>query len=182
MCEVIKPFNIKFRCFAHARNFTDEMATILADAGCVEIGFGAETLDQGILDVINKQTTTQQIYDLIETAHRYNIRVKAFLMLGLPGETINSVQLTEAFVLNSGVDDFDVSIYYPYKGTHIADNIDEYDLYIRNGYSCGYYKGKEGHSECVVGTSELHPAQIEMWKDRIYSHNKRFKPSKLKVG
>ena len=134
------------------------------------------------MNTINKQTTPEQIYELIETAHKYNIRVKAFLMLGLPGETIESAKKMEDFVLNSGVDDFDVTVYYPYKGTHIADNIDEYDLYIRNGYSCGYYKGKEGHSECVVGTSELHPAQIEMWKDRIYSHNKRFKPSKLKVG
>ena len=103
-------------------------------------------------------------------------------MLGLPGETYDSVQLTEAFVLSSGVDDFDVSIYYPYKGTHIADHIDEYDIFIKEGYSCGYYKGKEGYSECVVGTSELTPMQIAMWRDRIYSHNKRFKAVVPKPG
>jgi radical SAM superfamily enzyme YgiQ (UPF0313 family) len=182
MCEIIKPFNIKFRCFAHARNFTDEMAKILADAGCVEIGFGAETLDQDILDTINKKTTTEQIYELIETAHKHNIRVKAFLMIGLPGESVQSMSKTEDFVLTSGVDDFDVSIYYPYKGTYIADHIDEYDLSVCDKYSIGWYKGKKGKSECVIETSGLFSWQIERWRERIYSHNKRFKPLKLKVG
>ena len=183
MCEVIKPFNIKFRCFAHARNFTEEMAKTLADAGCVEIGFGAETLDQDILDIINKQTTPEQIYKLIETAHKYKIRVKAFLMLGLPGETIESAKKMEDFVLNSGVDDFDVTVYYPYKGTHIADHINDYDLEIIDRWSTGYYKGKLGEAECIVETYEMRWLDILVWKERIYSHNKRFKkPSKLKVG
>ena len=76
LTEVIKPFNIKFRCFAHARNFTEKMAEMLSDAGCVEIGYGAESMSQGVLDSINKRTTVQQNYDLIKIAHKYGIRVK----------------------------------------------------------------------------------------------------------
>lgn len=175
LCAVIKPFKIKFRCFAHARNFNDEMALLLAEAGCVEIGYGAECLDQEILDKIKKGSTVEQIYELIRIAHKYNIRVKAFLMLGLPGETLESAQRIEDFVLNSGVDEFDVTVYYPYKGTHIADNIDEYDLFVDNSNSCGYYKGKEGYAECIVRTSDLSAQEIKYWRERIYAHNKRFK-------
>jgi anaerobic magnesium-protoporphyrin IX monomethyl ester cyclase len=182
LCAVIKPFNIKFRCFAHAMNFTDEMAKMLADAGCVEIGYGAECLDQDILDTINKQTTVKQIYKLVNTAHKYGIRVKAFLMLGLPGETKESARKMEEFVMTSGVDDFDVSIYYPYKGTYIADHIDDYDLIIEKGYSSGFYKGKLGYAECVVRTPALSASEIKQLREKIYSHNKRFKAVVPKPG
>lgn len=175
MYKVIKPFEIKFRCFAHAKNFTDEMAAILADAGCVEIGYGAEHIDQKMLDLLKKGTTVEQIYEIINIAHSYNIKVKAFLMLGLPGENNETAKGVEDFILTSGVDDFDVAIYYPYKGTEIADNIEKYDLFLENGETIGYYKGKGGYSECSVYTSALSTQEIHAWRDRIYSHNKRWK-------
>lgn len=173
LCKIIKPFNIKFRCFAHARNFTDEMATLLADAGCVEIGYGAEHADQEILDLINKKTKVEQNYEIVKIAHKHNIRVKAFLLLGLPSETNETAEAVEKFVLTSRIDDFDIAIYYPYKGTRIADNMEDYDLYIEDDSTIGYYKGKKGASECVVHTSNLSSQEIKAWRERIYSHKKR---------
>ena len=175
LCKVIKPFGIKFRCFAHARNFTTEMASILSDAGCVEIGYGAEHADQEMLDLINKRVSVEQIYGIVNIAHRYNIRVKAFLLLGLPSETHQTAKGVEDFVLTSGIDDFDVTIYYPYRGTQIADNIENYDLFIENGNTIGYYKGKGGTAECSVRTSALSTQEILAWRERIYSHHKRWK-------
>jgi anaerobic magnesium-protoporphyrin IX monomethyl ester cyclase len=177
LTDIIKPFNIKFRCFAHARNFSEKMAKMLFDAGCVEIGYGAESLSQKILDTVNKHTTVQQNYDLVKIAQKYGIRVKAFLLLGLPGESKESASAMEKFVVESGIDDFDVSIYYPYKGTQIADNIEKYDLYIKDNETIGYYKGKCGSAECSVETSLLTNQEIGGWHDRIYAHNKRWKKS-----
>lgn len=176
LCKVIKPFGIKFRCFAHARNFTEKMASLLSDAGCLEIGYGAEHADQKILDIINKGTTVDQNYKIIEISHNYGIRVKAFLLLGLPGETNETAAKLEKFVLTSKVDDFDVSIYYPYKGTKIANSIQKFDLFLDNVESTiGYYKGKNGFAECATRTSELSAEEIKNWRKKIYSHNKRWK-------
>ncbi len=175
LCSVIKKYNLKFRCFAHARNFSQEMAEILADAGCVEIGYGAEHISQDILDIVEKRTTTEQNYNLIKIAHRYEIRVKAFLLLGLPGESNKTAADLEQFVLNSGVDDYDVGIYFPYKGTKLADQIDKYDLQLLDGNPLGYYKGKCGYAECVTRTKNLSREELMAWRERIYSHNKRWK-------
>lgn len=175
LCAIIKPFNIKFRCFAHARNFNEEMACLLADSGCIEIGYGAEHVVQKILDTVNKRTSTKQNYEIINIAHRHGIRVKAFLLLGLPGENNATAKELEKFVLTSGIDDYDVGIYFPYKGTTIADNIDAYDIFLETkNNALGYYKGKLGFAECLVHTSEITSNELKMWRERIYSHNKRW--------
>jgi radical SAM superfamily enzyme YgiQ (UPF0313 family) len=175
LCDIIKPFDIKFRCFAHAKNFTEEIAKTLSGAGCVEIGYGAEHASQVILDNINKRTTTEQNYNIIKVAHKYGIRVKAFLMIGLPGENLETVKELEQFVLTSGVDDFDLCIFYPFKGTEISRNLESYDIYIEPHEQEGYFKGKLGKSSAIVSTSNLTKDEIVYWQTKIYSHNKRWK-------
>jgi len=170
LCEVIEPFKIKFRCFAHARNFSNEMAATLKDAGCVEIGFGAESASQRVLDNINKRTTVQQNYEIVKLAHTHGIRVKAFTMLGLPGDDEESAAALEKYVTTSGVDDFDVSIYMPYQGTYIAEHAAElgYEFTTQDGI-CGYYKGKDGSSECAVSLKGFPLDRIKYWQERIIS-------------
>jgi radical SAM superfamily enzyme YgiQ (UPF0313 family) len=175
MCEVIKPFNIKFRCFAHALSFNREMAQYLAEAGCVEIGYGAEHASQKILDNVNKKTKAIQNYQLINTAHEFGLRVKAFLMIGLPGEDHETVKELEQFVLTSDVDDFDLCVYYPFVGTEIADYPEKFDIQIEDDKSGAYYKGKLGSSSVIVRTEALSSDDIKYWQKRIYSHNKRWK-------
>jgi radical SAM superfamily enzyme YgiQ (UPF0313 family) len=168
LCSAIKPFGIKFRCFAHARNFTDEMARVLSDAGCVEIGYGAEHADQTILDSINKKTTVEQNYNIIKTAHRYGIRVKAFLMIGLPGESKETVSKLRKFIETSDVDNYDIVVYFPYKGTYISNHIDKFDLQISEVPSFGYYKGRFGKSEVRVRTSKLTSEEIENYQRELW--------------
>jgi len=169
LCNTIKPLDLKFRCFAHSNNFTDEMAIILSDSGCVEIGYGAEHADQLTLDIINKKTTVEQNYNIVKIAHRYGIRVKAFLMIGLPGENRDTISNLREFVENSGVDDYDVTVYFPYKGTYIREHLGDFDLQINDYVGFGYYKGKSGKAEVRVRTSELTSEEIkhyqrELWK------------------
>jgi len=172
LCDIIKPFKIKFRCFAHARNFSREMAQLLKGAGVIEIGFGAEHADQRILDLINKKTTVKQNYDLVKTAHEFGIRVKAFTMLGLPGENKVSVEALRKFITTSGIDDYDVTVYYPYRGTYIADHPNQFDLQVEKNGS-GFYKGRGGISEYTVRTSALTSQQIQIIQRELLLYKKR---------
>ncbi len=162
LCDIIKPFHIKFRAFAHARNFSRGMAALLADAGCVEIGYGAEHATQRILDGINKKTTVEQNYNIIKIAHEFGIRVKAFTMIGLPGETWESVKDLKEFIEKSGADQFDVTIFYPYKGTYIADHPSDFDLKVESVQKDeGFFKGKQGSAVCKVSTSAMTAEEIQ---------------------
>ena len=173
LCEVIKSFGVKFRCFGHVKCMTPEIAKSLAKAGCVETGVGMESGSQKILDRVKFPTPTiEESHKYIEICHSCGIRVKAFFMLGLPGESRETIKETEKFIANSGVDDFDLAIYYPYKGTRIRDRINEYDLFFDEGSAIGYYKGKLGKAEAVVRTSALSAEEIENEKERIFKKYK----------
>lgn len=180
LCEVIKPFNIKFRCFAHANNFTKEMAEILKDANCVEIGYGAEHASQKILDIVDKKTKVEQNYNLVKIANSVGIRVKAFLIIGLPGEDHDTVKELEKFILTSGVaeepNDFDLCVYYPFVGTEIANNPEKFGIFIDYGEnSGGYYKGKLGTSSCIIRTKDLNSDEIKEYQKKLYGYNKRWR-------
>jgi len=183
--EIVKR-EMPYRCFAHARTMTTEIADILASTGCVEIGFGAESGSQKILDNINKKTTVCQNRDLVKICNAKNIKVKAFLMLGLPGENKDTVNetvnfldflMSQTFVNHEGKissNDFDLGIYFPYKGTAIRDAIDNshntYDLFLDHNpdqYK-GVYKGKHGAAEAIVRTTKLSSEEISSSRDCLY--------------
>lgn len=173
LTEMIKKHNIYFRCFGHATRMTEEMCQLLSEAGCVETGFGAESGSQKILDLVLKKTTVQGNRDYIDLCNRYGIKVKAFLMLGLPGENPQTIAETREFLKflmskrfkntfgQEISNDFDMTIFFPYKGTAIRKGLDqgtgEFDLYFVGDSAdyAGFYKGKGGASDTILRTSAL---------------------------
>ncbi len=155
--DLLKRSGLKFRCNVHAKFMTDEFAQALAAAGCVEVAFGAESGSQQILDRIDKKTSVKQNYDCVTHCKNHGITVKAFLMIGLPGETRETVADTERFILSSGIDDAQIAIYYPYKGTQLRTEMDEgttSDL-LFTGEGLGAYGQKNLGTDSVVRTAEL---------------------------
>jgi radical SAM superfamily enzyme YgiQ (UPF0313 family) len=175
LCDVIIPKSITFRCFVHSMHFSFETAYDLREAGCVEIGFGAESGSQLILDNIHKRTTIHENYDVVNLAAMTGLKVKAFLILGLPGESYRTIAETEEFIqylMSKPGNDFDLTLFYPYKGTRIRTSIEhgenKYDLRIeQDELSLGYYKGKGGQAECLVSTSHLTREQLQAEQQRL---------------
>ena len=170
--EILKKYSMTFRCFGHAKTMTPQFASLLADAGCVEIGFGAESASQEILDRVNKKTTVEQMHDFVENVIKKGIRVKAFFIIGLPGETEETARQTINFIKKyreeyPNMFDFDLTVFFPYKGTVIGDacrvSKKAYDIKPRygltwshiDGNGFGAYKKKQGASDIVIETSGL---------------------------
>ena len=158
ICEEIQKRGIVYRCNGQANFFTkwgEDFAKMLSQTGCKEIAFGHESGSQEILDNVRKQTSVGMNYLSVEYAKRHNIKVKSFLMIGLPGETYETIKQTERFIQTSGIDDFQLAIYYPYKGTQIRDAIDKgQNMGIRiESEGLGAYGQKGGKTEAVIRTS-----------------------------
>ncbi|RZD14257.1 MAG: B12-binding domain-containing radical SAM protein [Candidatus Acidulodesulfobacterium ferriphilum] len=188
---VIGRYNISFRCFGHAKSMTDEMAKLLSDSGCIEVGFGAESGSQRILSAINKRTTVEENIKFIEICNKYGIRVKAFIIIGLPGEDFTTIEETKKFldILLSNkftnkfgkevTNDFDITVYFPYKGTKIRSAMDknsgEYDIYFSQNPDDlqGFYKGRGGSTEISVRTSLLDSGLIQKTQKELLTEYKR---------
>jgi len=167
--DLLKLSGLKFRCNVHARFMTDEFAAALAKAGCVEVAFGAESGSQQILDRIDKKTTVAQNYSCVQHCKNHGITVKAFLMIGLPGETRETVADTERFICNSGIDDAQIAIYYPYKGTELRREMDEGlnpDLAF-TGEGLGAYGQKNCGTDSVVRTPELSAEDLVQIREEL---------------
>ena len=167
--DLLKKSGLKFRCNVHARFMTDEFAAALAEAGCVEVAFGAESGSQQILDRIDKKTTVPQNYACVRYCKDYGITVKAFLMIGLPGETRATISDTEKFICTSGIDDAQIAIYYPYKGTELRREMDEglsKDLSFI-GEGLGAYGQKQCGTDSVVRTPDLSPEDLIQIREEL---------------
>lgn len=158
-----------YRCNGQARMMNEDIMRMLSETGCREIAFGAESGSQKILDNIRKRTNTQQNYRFCDWARKFNIPVKLFILLGLPGEDRGTLKDTEQFIAHSGASDVQVAVYYPYKGTQIRDAIEQkqsIDINF-NGEGLGAYGQKGGESEYVVGTKELTAQDLHEFRDEL---------------
>ena len=179
ICEELKKRDLIYRCNGQANFFTkwgEDFAKMLSDTGCYEIAFGNESGSQKILDSVVKRTSVKQNYDSIAYAKKHGIIAKSFLMLGLPGETMETMLETEKFIRDAKPDDFQLAIYYPYKGTQIRDAIERGDnkTDIRfEGEGLGAYGQKGGSTEAVVRTSSLTSRELLAFRDYLV---KTYKP------
>ena len=178
ICEELKKRDLIYRCNGQANFFTkwgEDFAKLLGDTGCYEIAFGHESGSQKILDTVQKRTTVEQNYRSIEYAKKHGLKVKSFVMLGLPGEDEETIKDTERFLATAGMDDFQLAIYYPYKGTQIRDAIDRgesLDLYLE-GEGLGAYGQKGGSTESVVRTNRYTSKELLEIRDELV---RRYKP------
>ncbi|MBF0421379.1 MAG: B12-binding domain-containing radical SAM protein [Magnetococcales bacterium] len=182
--EIVK-HDILYRCFGHARTMTNEIADMLQQSGCIETGVGMETGSQRILDTVMKKTTVAQNRQYVLTCNARGIRVKAFFILGLPGETRETIAETEQFLQflmaqkligHHGKvihNDFDMTIFFPYSGTEIRRRMDagamDVDLMFTTNpdLKYGFYKGARGSSEIVVRTSGLSAEDLRETQQRL---------------
>ncbi|GAH81749.1 unnamed protein product, partial [marine sediment metagenome] len=146
---------------------------VMAKSGCKEIGIGVETGSQKILDIVNKGTTVEQNTKTIELARQYGVRSKAFIIVGLPSESKETIAETEQFIEKTKPDDIDATIYVPYPNTPIINNPEKYDIkFNESDLKKAWFKGVPGKYSSMISTSNLSAEEIVEARDRI---EKRFK-------
>ena len=108
-------------------------------------------------------------------------------MLGLPGETWQTLSATEAFIRDSGCDDYQFAVYMPFRGTAIRTAIErgdsEVDLKIvplgYDGDVSGAYGTKGGESAYEVRTRALSQEDIRAFRDYLV---KKYRPISHRPG
>lgn len=76
----------------------------MKEAGCWQIVFGLESGSQKILDIVKKGTTLEQNRQAVAWAKEAGMNVRAFFVLGMPGETLETIDQTVQFAIDLEVD------------------------------------------------------------------------------
>jgi anaerobic magnesium-protoporphyrin IX monomethyl ester cyclase len=94
---------VNWRCTTRVDRLDVELVEAMAAAGCSMVGIGVETLGP-TLDRIDKEISRQQVASALSMLRTAGIRAKAYIMLGLPGQSIAEVYETIRFVTDLGAE------------------------------------------------------------------------------
>ena len=123
---------VEWTAFARVDTVTRQVLEAMRRAGCTTISFGVETGSPDMLRRIKKGITLDQVEQAMRLCKRCDIVPHASFILGLPGETLETLRQTLEFgdrLAAMGVN-HGFHILAPFPGTDIREHIDGYDLQI----------------------------------------------------
>lgn len=182
--------SFKLRGFIKSQLFTEEQAQAMYRAGFRWILTGFESGSPRILENINKRATREENTRCMAIARKHNLKVKALMSIGHPGEDAGTIKDTEDWLLENKPDDFDVTIITTYPGTpyydeavrtdkgdwcYTAKNGDRlYGIELDYTKVSDYYKGDpNGGYRSYVYTDFLTPKQLVNLRDDLERYVRR---------
>jgi hopanoid biosynthesis associated radical SAM protein HpnJ len=130
LCAKLKPLKLTWSCTS--RVTTDyETLKAMKEAGCRLLIVGYESGDPQILKNIKKGATVERARQFTKDCHKLGLVVHGDFILGLPGETHETIRTTVAFAKEQDVVTIQVSVAHAYPGTEL------YDYAVKNGFMVG---------------------------------------------
>lgn len=114
-----------FNCAARAEHLDLELLLLMKRAGCWMISLGIETGDPDLLARHRQNPDLEMMREKIGLIKKAGIRVKGLLMMGLPGETENSIKRSQQYVFSLPIDDFNLAKFTPFPGSPVYKTIKE---------------------------------------------------------
>src|SRR6202008_2597458 len=116
----LKPLGLTWSCTS--RVTTDrETLKAMKEAGCRLLIVGFESGDPQILKNIKKGATIERARDFVKDCHDLGLVIHADFILGLPGETKESIRNTINFAKTLDCETIQVSVAHAYPGTEFYD-------------------------------------------------------------
>jgi hopanoid biosynthesis associated radical SAM protein HpnJ len=130
LCGKLKPLGLTWSCTS--RVTTDyETLKAMKEAGCRLLIVGYESGDQQILKNIKKGATVERARQFTKDCHKLGLVIHGDFIMGLPGETHETINTTIAFAKELDVETIQVSVAHAYPGTEL------YDYAVKNGFMVG---------------------------------------------
>ncbi|MCK5421789.1 MAG: radical SAM protein, partial [Deltaproteobacteria bacterium] len=94
---------------------------LMAEAGCWMISYGIESGSQKVLDEANKGTRIEQAYEAVRYAKEAGIKTVGHFILGLPGETEETMKHTIEYAKQLELDLAQFYCAVPFPGSRLYD-------------------------------------------------------------
>lgn len=134
----------KWTAFARVDTVSLELLQAMKQAGCTTLCFGIESGNQEILDTVKKRITIDKCKMAVDLCRQAGIIPMTSYILGLPGETRETVQTTMDFAKKLSPH-YGYHILAPFPGTEVREQkekygikilTDDWDLYDANQAVC----------------------------------------------
>ena len=96
--------DLPWRAILYPHDVSEALVAAMAEAGCVEVALGFESGCARVLRSLNKRFGPDEVRAVSNRLAAHGIRRMGFLLLGVPGETRQSVEESLAFAKSLGLD------------------------------------------------------------------------------
>jgi len=128
--RIYEKHHITYAINARVETMDEEVIALMAQSGCREIRIGFETGSFELRkNMLNKAITDEQLINAFALCNKYGIRTNAFAMIGIPGETHETISQT--FRLLSILKPYLIRLTFlhPISHTAIYDYCQEHGLF-----------------------------------------------------
>ncbi len=173
VCDAIiaRGIDIRWSAFARVDTVSAEILERMQAAGCQAVSFGIESGSPEILQRVRKGIRLDQAVEAVQMCRATGIAPHASFILGLPGETPETLAHTMAFAERLEQEGlcYGFHLLAPFPGTEVHTRAADYGLTILSTNWDDY------HANRAVCTPEgLDPdrldAQAEKWEQRLHGY------------
>ena len=164
--KLMKPYNVPWRAFARTNDMDRKRLEAMRDAGCCELDIGIESFNDNILKINNKNVTGQQQIDAILLCKEIGITPKSCLIVGLPGETEESIEDTLKGIEKTDCV-YSVGTFIPLPQSDIAANPEKYQYEIDEDIGYNMYVSTKCDNGKGVIMQKHDKEKIRGWLDKI---------------
>lgn len=169
--ELTKSFpKLGWVCFSRADVTDEEVLTAMKGSGCHTIIYGIESGNEEILKRF-KGIKKERIKEAIKLCKKHKIRVAGTFIIGLPGETEESIRETIRFSKECNFDYLSFNIAIPRANTLLRQEAIQKNLWFH-----GHDEMDQSGTYAVMGTGYLSKDEVLKW------HKKAIKEFYLRPG
>ncbi len=166
---------VRWTCNSRLDTVDEEMLEAMAAAGCWMMSFGIESPDPVVLHCANKDPRTRdrrELFAPLATARRVGIRTVAHFILGLPGDTPDTIRRTVSFARELPLDFAQFYAAAPFVGSRLHAQAE------RNGWlapATSFARMDQSHASLnLPGLPAREVERVRRWaRGRFYSRPSR---------
>jgi hopanoid biosynthesis associated radical SAM protein HpnJ len=162
VCNELKKLNFTWSCTSRVTTDYDTLKA-MKEAGCRLMIVGYESGDQQILKNIKKGATIDMAKRFTRDAHRLGLTIHGDYIIGLPGETRDSIRRTIDLAKTLDTETIQVSIAHPYPGTEFYDYVEQNGLITIDSMT-----DESGHQLPNISYHDLNRADLVDFVERFY--------------
>ena len=162
LCEKVRAISPKIQwvCNSRVDHVDDELLGAMRAAGCWMLSFGVESGDQGILDRSQKKQTIEQTRAAVMLAKKHRFQVAGHFVLGLPGETTETLNTTLNLALELDLDYAQFYCASPWPGSDLYQEATQ-EGWLLNHNWCSF-----DQSHAILNYPHLSAQEIQAFRDR----------------
>jgi radical SAM superfamily enzyme YgiQ (UPF0313 family) len=174
-CELLirKGNKIKWGGNVVVNTLSEDILELMRRAGCADLWMGVETGSPRIMKAMGKPFTTEDVKWAFEVTKKYGFSRRAYIILGMPEETVEDIELTDRFIEEIDPDVVGFTILAPFPGTRFHDPVRHKDV---DWSEVDEYRNDLTETRTLTNDElkEIQKKLVRKYKDKIAYHHKLY--------